>query len=143
MKIVLAQQNYIIADFKGNTEKIIESIKNAKQKKADLIVFPEMSVCGHYPYELLNNKTFLNNSQKALQEIIPHCVDIAVVIGNIVQKNQKLYNSALFIENGQISHQINKRNLINNDLLDESRYFCNDENEFETIEYLNKRIAIT
>ena len=59
MKVALAQLNYIIGDFEGNAEKMVQNIEKAKREGADLIVFSELSVTGYYPHDLLEKKEFM------------------------------------------------------------------------------------
>ena len=69
MKITLAQLNYIIGDFEGNTNKILSAIKDAENKNADLIVFSELSVCGYPPLDMLEHKHFIEQTQIAVNKI--------------------------------------------------------------------------
>ncbi|MEO6869098.1 MAG: nitrilase-related carbon-nitrogen hydrolase, partial [Ginsengibacter sp.] len=66
MKIVLAQQNYHIGNFKQNTNKIIEAIEEAKSQKADLIVFSEMSICGYPARDFLDFKDFIDKCYESI-----------------------------------------------------------------------------
>ena len=61
MKIAIAQQNYSIGDFGKNASRILRTIFDARQQGADMIVFPEMSVCGSFPYDLLLQEDFMEN----------------------------------------------------------------------------------
>ena len=58
MKIAIVQQNYTVGDFGKNATKISKAIFDARQQNADLVVFPEMSVCGSFPKDLLKNRRF-------------------------------------------------------------------------------------
>ena len=72
MKIVLAQINTHVGNFELNTQKIVEAIENAKAKRADLVIFPELSVCGYPPKDLLKSRSFIEKSQK--QSTIFYCI---------------------------------------------------------------------
>ena len=146
MKITLAQLNYHIGNFSANTEKIVEEIEKAKQEKSDLIIFSELSVCGYTPHDLLEQKDFIELAIASAKEIATHCKDIAAIIGcptiNENNDGKKLYNSALFLKNGEISNTIHKTLLPTYDIFDEYRYF-EPNSKFEVIEYKGKKLAIT
>ena len=59
MRVELAQLNYTIGDFEGNTAKILETIATAKNNKVDLVIFSELAVTGYYPHDLLEKKEFI------------------------------------------------------------------------------------
>ena len=62
MKVAIAQLNYIIGDFDGNSAKIINHIDRAKNENADLVIFSELSVTGYYPHDLLEKKEFIQKA---------------------------------------------------------------------------------
>ncbi|AGB18517.1 NAD+ synthase [Thermoanaerobacterium thermosaccharolyticum] len=127
MKIALAQLNPTVGDIKNNCEKIIIYIKEAKKANMDLIVFPELSIIGYPPKDLLYNPDFLETSYSALNELIlPETNDIGVIVGIATKDKEKdymLHNSALLLYNGKIIGQADKTLLPNYDVFDEQRYF--------------------
>jgi len=146
MKIALAQLNYHIGNFEKNTSKIIDQIDIAKSDQVDLIVFSELSVCGYPPQDLLEKKSFIEQCEIAIEEIAPHCKNIAVIIGsptlNYHKKGKRLYNSAIFIADGEVKYIQNKTLLPTYDIFDEYRYF-EPNDKFNVVEYKEKKIAIT
>ncbi len=146
MKIALAQLNYHIGNFEKNTSKILDQIEKAKNDHVDLIIFSELSVCGYPPQDLLEKKSFIEQCEIAVEEIAPHCTDIAVIIGsptlNHHQKGKRLYNSAIFIADGEVKFVQNKTLLPTYDIFDEYRYFESND-KFNVVEYKGKKIAIT
>ncbi|MDX9697694.1 MAG: nitrilase-related carbon-nitrogen hydrolase, partial [Bacteroidales bacterium] len=112
MKIAIAQLNYHIGNFKKNTAKILEKIEEAKTNMVDLIIFSEMSVCGYPPQDLLEKKSFIEHCEEAVEDIVANTKNIAVIIGsptiNYHPKGKKLYNSELFIAEGEIKYMQNK-----------------------------------
>lgn len=146
MRIALAQLNYHIGNFEYNTDKIISSINKAKEEKADLIVFSELSVCGYPPLDLLEKQEFIENTLSAIEKISENCDTIAAIVGapviNTNSKGKNLYNSAYFIEDKKVKSITNKTLLPNYDIFDEYRYF-EPNTEFNTIEFKGKRIALT
>jgi NAD+ synthase (glutamine-hydrolysing) len=146
MKIALAQLNFHIGNFGYNCDKIIDSIIKAKKEKADLIVFPELAVCGYPPRDFLEFNDFINQCELSIDKIRVYCDDIAAIIGcptknpEIAGKN--LYNSALFIADKKVQQTIHKSLLPNYDIFDEYRYF-EPNRTFEIITYKNQNIALT
>ncbi len=146
MKIALAQLNYNIGDFEGNVSSIINTIDKAKNYKVDLVIFSELSVCGYPPQDLLEKKSFIQDNEDAINKIAEKCYGIAAIIGaptiNYRKKGKQLFNSALFLNEGQVQFQQNKSLLPTYDIFDEHRYFEPNE-KFNIVEYKDKRIAIT
>lgn len=77
MKIALAQLNYHIGNLEANTQKIIQAIEQAKQQKADLIVFAELAICGYPPLDLLEFTNFIDLCEHAVEQIAGVCDNIA------------------------------------------------------------------
>lgn len=126
MKIAIAQLNYRVGDFAANTKKIIDSIQNAKNRQADLIIFAEMAIGGYAAKDLLRNQVFLDDCERTLTEIATQCQGIACIIGTPVRnkgEGKALFNAALVIEDGEITHSVKKRLLPDYDIFDEYRYF--------------------
>ena len=146
MKVELAQLNYTIGDFEGNTSKIIEAIERAKQNSVDLIVFSELCVTGYYPHDLLEKKEFIRKAEDAVSVIAQKCNGIAAVVGapriNENERGKTLFNSAFFLADGGIKSIHNKTLLPTYDIFDEYRHF-EPNREFHIVEYKNERIAIT
>ena len=99
MKIALAQINPIVGDMDGNARKIISIIKNTK---ADIIVFPELSITGYSPQDLLLRKNFIDENSSEFKNIIKNTKNKAAIVGFIEKINENLYNSAAIIRNQQI-----------------------------------------
>ena len=146
MKITLAQLNYHIGNFRANTEKIIQTIHGARDRGADLVIFSELSVPGYPPLDLLERKEFIDNCRRSIDEIAPHCHDIAAIIGspslNPAPEGKNLYNSAFFLHHGQVEDIIHKTLLPTYDIFDEYRHF-EPNNTFHTVSFKGKKIAVT
>ena len=95
-KIAIAQLNTTVGDLGGNTAKIIESIKKAKGLGADLIIFPELTVTGYPPEDLLLKPDFIEANRDKLNEIIAETKGIAAIVGFVGNDRKGLYNSAAF-----------------------------------------------
>jgi len=146
MKIALAQLNYHIGDFKYNVTAIRKAILKAKRAGVDLVVFSELSICGYPPLDLLDQKVFINQCKKSLDELAGVCNGIAAIVGSpTINPNpfgKKLYNSAYFLSNGKVLDVIHKTLLPTYDIFDEYRYF-EPNTEFRIIHYKGKKIALT
>jgi NAD+ synthase (glutamine-hydrolysing) len=146
MKIALAQINTHIGNISSNASSIIQNIERAKRDGADLIVFPELCVCGYPPLDLLEYEAFIESCEKAVKQIAENCVGIAAIVGapshNISLEGKNLFNSAFFLEAGLIKQVVHKTLLPNYDVFDEYRYF-ESNNAFNCIEFQGKKIALT
>lgn len=146
MRIALAQNNYIIGDFEQNTAKIIGTIEACKLQAVDLVVFAELSVCGYPPRDFLEFDDFIEKSYASLGQIAAACQGIAAIVGapsrNPDPKGKNLFNSAFFLQNGQIAGKANKALLPTYDIFDEYRYF-EPEILFSCIQFQGLTIALT
>ena len=146
MKVALAQINPQIGHFEYNKEIIINNIEHAKSQRVDLLIFPELSISGYPPMDLLERRSFTEECQNALDEVMEHTHGIGILIGaptfNYHKKGKNLYNSALLIHNGEIKFQQHKTLLPTYDIFDEYRYF-EPNNKFHVYEFMGKRLAIT
>ncbi len=145
MKIALAQLNYHIGDFKRNTEKILATIEQSKKNNVDLLVFSELAICGYPPKDLLLRKDFMMQTENAVQKVVNAVTGIAVIMGvpseNLDSNGRKLYNSALFIADGEIKEIYHKSILKDDDFFDETSYFEPNSKCFP-VELKGKKIAI-
>ena len=146
MKIALAQINYHIGNFESNESKILKAIQQAKNEQADLIVFAELAVSGYPPRDFLEFDDFINKCYYSINHIAKECIGIAAIIGspsrNPEIKGKDLFNSAFFINEGEIKSIHHKTLLPNYDIFDEYRYF-EPNSVFEVIEFKGKKLAIT
>jgi NAD+ synthase (glutamine-hydrolysing) len=124
LHIILAQLNLTVGDIAGNTKIIIESIDTAcSTYKADIIVFPELTISSYPPEDLLLRPAFLDTTRTALNKIISITNNIHVLIGYPCLYEGKLYNACSLINNGKILQTYFKHNLPNYGVFDEKRYF--------------------
>ena len=122
LRLALAQINTTVGDLEGNTEKIIENLEQAKRKKADIVMFPELAICGYPPEDLLLKPDFIDANRKHLEKLIPHCRDLTAVIG-YVESSDDIYNAAAVIHHGKLFGTYRKYMLPNYGVFDEERYF--------------------
>lgn len=142
MKIALAQINTTVGDFSYNYEKIKTHITQAKKANADLVVFPELTITGYPPRDLLIKKSFVKKNKEIANKIIDETQGIAVVLGYVDDVNGNLYNTAVFFENGKVIGKYHKIHLPNYDVFDEKRYFTSGD-ETDVFDYKNTIIGLT
>ena len=146
MKIALVQLNYHVGNFELNTSKIINAVNKAKAEKCSLIIFPELAVSGYPPRDFLEFADFIERCNKSVSQIADISQNIAVILGvpsrNLSGKGKPLYNSAIFIKDGEIISMHHKSLLPNYDVFDEYRYFEPDYDS-RIIELNNFKIALT
>ncbi|MBF0618602.1 MAG: NAD+ synthase [Candidatus Omnitrophica bacterium] len=124
MKIALAQINTIVGDVDGNAQKALLFLKEAALKKADLVVFPELTLTGYPPEDLVLKAHFIDRNLEALRAFLPAVKGIVAVIGFVDRdKSGKLYNAAAVIAQGAIRQVYHKQALPNYSVFDEKRYF--------------------
>jgi len=123
IRVSQAQINTIVGDIKGNFNKIVEYIEEAKKKRVDIISFPELTITGYPPEDLLLKPRFIDENLKMLSKVEKKVGEIIAVIGFVDRKNGKLFNSAAIIYNGKIYGIYHKFLLPNYSVFDERRYF--------------------
>lgn len=124
LRIVLAQLDLLVGDIQGNLAKLIGAAKSARDElSADIIVFPELSITGYPPEDLLLRKTFLNAATESLYEFKEQVQDIYCVVGHPYATEQGLFNACSVIHNGTILGRYAKQHLPNYSVFDEDRYF--------------------
>ncbi|HNQ11957.1 MAG TPA: NAD+ synthase [Bacteroidia bacterium] len=146
MKIALAQLNFRIADFEGNSRKIINAIQEASQQNCQLIVFAELSVCGYPPLDFLETPDFIQKCNEAIHKIAAACKNITAILGapsvNPVKEGKNLFNSAYVLNQGTIQEIIHKSLLPTYDVFDEYRYF-EPATQNQIVQIGSKKIALT
>jgi NAD+ synthase (glutamine-hydrolysing) len=146
MQIALAQLNYTVGDFDGNTNKIIATINEAKSEGVQLVVFSELCICGYPPLDFLEFEDFITRCEKAVQAIANACTNIVAIVGspvrNPVVEGKNLYNAALVLSEGKITHTSYKALLPTYDVFDEYRYF-EPAKKFDCVSIHGIKIALT
>ena len=129
LRIALAQINPIVGDLPGNRQKIVNHIQMAKAQEADIVVFPELAVCGYPPEDLLFKDHFVKDVIKATFALLEAAQEMAVVVGFVdMDGEKKLYNAAAVMCQGQLKGVYRKQALPNYGVFDEKRYFCEGDN---------------
>jgi NAD+ synthase (glutamine-hydrolysing) len=123
LRIALAQMNSMVGDFDYNTNKIKNHLKQARKMGADVILFPELAITGYPPEDLLLKESFLKNSHKAMEKIIPHTRGLTAIVGFAEKHGNAIYNSAALLCDGKHVGTCRKMLLPNYGVFDEKRYF--------------------
>ncbi len=127
MRIALAQINSKLADFEFNKSIILENIQRLSEKKAELIVFPEASLFGYHPFDLLERSVLVDQQNKALKEILKSIPQgVHVLIGgfekNENRKGRPYFNTAFLCRKNKIIQTFHKELLPTGDVFDEARF---------------------
>lgn len=127
MKIALAQYDPIVGDIPGNTARMADMIDAAAESGAELVVFPELSVPGYPPRDLLSKEHFVADNVAAVEELASHCTRIAALVGYVrptpEDSGRPIQNVAALLTGGRIAHVHVKALLPTYDVFDETRYF--------------------
>lgn len=147
MKIGLAQINPILGDFDFNATLILEMSKKARDRRCDIVLFPELALMGYAPYDLLERSDVVKSQLKALQALVRKLPPGIVVIFGAVTMNpgkrgRPYHNSAVVVQNGKILRSIPKSSLPNYDVFDEVRHFEPGDFSNNVLKVGNKSVLI-
>lgn len=123
MRIALGQFNAVVGDLSGNIEKMKSMWAEAVESGADLVVFPELAVCGYPPEDLVYKRQFLEDNRTAVETLAAACPTKTLVVGFVESVNGTAFNAAAVIQDGRIAETYQKRELPNYGVFDERRYF--------------------
>lgn len=136
MNIRLEQINPIIGDLSGNKELVLSAIQKAENDKIDLLLLPELVVCGYPPLDLMERKVFRETCYQINQEIIAATKEVVVIFGSITKNltgiGRSCFNSAIIAQYGSEIGRVHKALLPTYDVFDDLRYF-EPGTEFEPI----------
>ncbi len=146
MKLALCQIDPTVGDVYGNKEKILAGYRQGVDAGADIVIFPELSLVGYPPLDLVEKKGFREEAHKAAREIAAVTGSAAIIFGTITELNEEfgtnIYNSALLCFDGKVQFIQNKTLIPNYDVFDEMRYFeC--AKDVDIFEYRGEKIGIS
>jgi NAD+ synthase (glutamine-hydrolysing) len=127
MKVALAQINTVVGDVWGNVEKTAAALERAVEGGADLVAFPELTMTGYPPEDLLLRPSFIRANLDALEEFTGKVPEGVVAAVGFVDLDGDLHNACAVISGGEVLHRYHKRFLPNYGVFDENRYFREGE----------------
>jgi len=136
-RIAMAQVNATVGDLKGNAQLVLEYVRKAAEAKADLVAFPEMTITGYPPLDLLppretrppggnrkpEQENFVRLNKQCVYDLAKEIPAITAVVGFVDYDHVNLFNAAAVISNGQVVSIVHKTLLPTYDVFDEHRYF--------------------
>ncbi len=141
--VVMAQINLMVGDISGNTQKVIDAANQAiGEFQADVIAFPELTLTGYPPEDLLFRPSMKIRIDRALASLLVAELDIHIIVGYPLQEGQYLYNALAVIKGNQVLATYRKQHLPNYQVFDEKRYFT-PGNSPCVIDIQGVRVAMT
>jgi NAD+ synthase (glutamine-hydrolysing) len=129
MKIALAQTNTTVGDLCGNTQKILSFARRAVASGAEVVVFPELTLTGYPPRDLLEKQSFLDGVERHLERLAAEAANLGVtlIVGAVTRRSESsgrpIYNTAAVVQGGRVVFRQHKMLLPSYDVFDETRYF--------------------
>jgi NAD+ synthase (glutamine-hydrolysing) len=146
VKIALGQINPTVGDFSGNAAKMIEFSRRAQENGAGLILFPELSVCGYPPRDLVERPSFVARNRQSAEQIAVATNGIAVICGLVTPANSEtgksVMNSAALLRDGKIAFLQSKMLLPTYDVFDEMRNFAPAKSQ-DVFPFCGNQVALT
>jgi len=146
VKIALGQINPTVGDFSGNAAKIIDFSQRARAAGAGLILFPELSVCGYPPRDLVERPTFVAKNRESVERIAAETKGIAVICGLVTpadaETGKSVMNSAALLQDGKQVFLQSKMLLPTYDVFDEMRNFAPGRSQ-QLFDFCGNRMALT
>jgi len=141
IRIGIAQINPIVGDITTNKNKIIDIYNDAETNNSDILVFPELSLTGYPPEDLLLKPEFIKENINALNDIVNNSKDTVGIVGFADYDGVDIYNSAAVFQNKKIIYIYHKIYLPNYGVFDENRYFKPGK-EYSVFTYNNIKIGV-
>jgi NAD+ synthase (glutamine-hydrolysing) len=146
VKIALGQINPTVGDFSGNAGKIIDFSRRAQSQGAGLILFPELSVCGYPPRDLVERPSFVARNRETAERIAAETCGIAVICGLVTpaasDTGKRVMNSAAWLSDGKVAFIQSKMLLPTYDVFDEMRNFAPAKTQ-QLFPFCGNRMALT
>ncbi|MFB3814430.1 MAG: NAD+ synthase [Terriglobales bacterium] len=146
MKVALGQINPTVGDFTGNAAKIIDFSRRARAAGAGMVLFPELSVCGYPPRDLVEKPAFVERCGAMVERIAAETSGITVICGYVspaqAETGKSVMNSAAVLQDGRVALVQSKRLLPTYDVFDEMRNFAPAEKQ-ELFPLCGRRMALT
>src|ERR671921_1004266 len=123
MRVALAQINTTVGDIWGNVQKMADTLELATDSGAELVAYPELTIPGYPPEDLLMRQSFIEENMRALHEFAARVPENVVAAAGFVDLGTDLYNACALVSGGEVLYRYHKRYLPNYGVFDENRYF--------------------
>ena len=123
MRVALAQINTTVGDIWGNVERMSDALERAVDSGADLVAYPELTIPGYPPEDLLMRPSFIEENMRAMREFAGQVPEGMVAAVGFVDLDADLYNACAVVSGGEVLHRYHKHYLPNYGVFDENRYF--------------------
>jgi len=123
IRIALAQQDFPVGDMAGNLNRVLAAIASARDRGADLILFPEMAISGYPPDDLLLRPGFMRQCHEVIGKLAGQVHGIDVLVGHPWMSGSNRFNTVSWIRDGVVIGRYSKQSLPNYAVFDEQRYF--------------------
>lgn len=124
LRIALAQLNLFVGDVAGNAQRVIDVAADARERlAADLVLFPELTLCGYPPEDLLFHKGLRRQVATAMDRVRAETRGVTVMVGYPEYTDDAIYNAAAVVRDGEVLANYRKQELPNYAVFDEKRYF--------------------
>jgi NAD+ synthase (glutamine-hydrolysing) len=141
IRLGLAQLNTVVGDLDGNAERVLAAYDEAEAAGCDLVVFPELSITGYPPEDLVLKPRFVSANREVLDKVASRTSRCAAVVG-FVDAGRDLYNAAALCSAGEVRGVYRKRLLPNYAVFDEQRYFSPGDDPLALYEVAGVRVGI-
>jgi NAD+ synthase (glutamine-hydrolysing) len=147
LKVAVAQIDTTVGDFAGNSEKILAGGRRAEKEGADLVLFPELAVCGYPPKDLLERRSFLQESERATRRLARASGEAVWLFGSLARNRARagrsVFNAAVAARRGRVTGIYHKRLLPSYDVFDEGRYFEPGDKPPFVLAVRGRRVGVT
>jgi NAD+ synthase (glutamine-hydrolysing) len=141
VRVTLCQMNTRVGDINRNVREVVDRLQQAREMDAHLAIFPELTLTGYPPKDLLEFKSFVEENRRALEEVASHVEGMVAVVG-FVDEDSGLRNAAAIVAEGRVVGVQHKTHLPTYDVFDEDRYFV-PADEHRVFEVGGLRLGVT
>ena len=127
LRVMLAQLNFLVGDLEGNARRVAAQMDAARAAGAQLLVFPELTLSGYPPEDLLLRPSFVTACRETVEQLAEHSRDLTALVGFPHHRGDELFNAAAVLHDGQLADIYHKAYLPNYGVFDEQRYFGQGE----------------
>ena len=143
LRVAICQINTKVGDLEGNFDKTVEWLREAEREGADLAVFPELTIPGYPPEDLLLKRAFLADNQSVLARLAAEVTGTTSVVAGFADGVDEAYNALAVLADGEIKATYHKRALPNYGLFDEERVFVQGDDPMELHEIAGIRVGMS